>query len=57
MNKQLYNFIVEKQHHKYRRTIEIEFDKSMTPIERMTYRFEKMAEAETPMLLENEKIC
>ena len=57
MNKELYNFIVEKNHLKYRKEIEISFDKTMSPIERMTYRFEKMTEAETPVLLENEKIC
>ncbi len=57
MNKDLYNFIVDKKHHQYRKDIELTFDKSMSPIERMTYRFEKMAEAETPVLLENEKIC
>lgn len=57
MNRELYNFIIDKKHHKYRKEIELTFDKSMSPIERMTYRFEKMAEAETPILLENEKIC
>lgn len=57
MNKELYDFIVDKKHHQYRKEIEISFDKFMSPIERMTYRFEKMAEDETPVLLENEKIC
>ena len=57
MNKDLYNFIVDKKHHQYRKEIEISFDKNMSPIERMTYRFEKITEAETPVLLENEKIC
>ncbi len=57
MNKELYNFIVEKKHHRYRKEIELTFDKAMSPIERMTYRFEKLAAAENPVLLENEKIC
>ena len=41
MNKDLYDFIVDKKHHQYRKEIEITFDKNMSPIERMTYRFEK----------------
>ena len=57
MNKDLYNFIVDKKHHQCRKEIKISFDKNMSPIERMTYRFEKITEAETPVLLENEKIC
>lgn len=57
MNEQLYNFIIEKKHHKCRKDIELTFDKSMSPIERMTYRFEKLSAAETPVLLEGEKIC
>lgn len=57
MDKQLYNFIIEKKHHQYRKGIKLIFKKSMTPIERMTYRFEKLSAAETPVLLEGEKIC
>ena len=57
MNKMLYDFISTKQHHKYRRDIEMSFDKSLSPIERMTYRFETLSKAETPMLLNGEKIC
>lgn len=57
MNKELYDFIVEKKHHKYRKDVQLNFDKNMSPIERMTYRFESLCEAETPVLLENEKIC
>lgn len=58
MNKELlYNFIVTKQHHQYRKKVEINFDESLSPIERMTYRFEKLSEAETPVLLDGEKIC
>lgn len=57
MNKKLYNFILQKKHHQFRKEIELTFDKNMSPIERMTYRFEKIAEAEEPVLLENEKVC
>ena len=57
MDKNLYVYILNKKHHQYRKEIEITFDKSMSPVERMTYRFEKMCEAETPVILENEQIC
>ncbi len=57
MDKKLYNFIVDKKHHAYRKEIELTFDKGMSPIERMTCRFEAIAKAETPVLLEGEKIC
>ena len=54
--KKLYNYILNKEHHKFRKEISLEFDKGMTPVERMAYRFEKMCEAETPVILEGEKI-
>ena len=57
MNKMLYDFILTKQHHQYRKEIKISFDKSLSPIERMTYRFEILSKAETPVLLDGEKIC
>lgn len=57
MDRNLYEFVLNKEHHKYRKEIEITFDQSMTPIERMTYRFEQMAKAETPVILDNEQIC
>ena len=57
MNKELYNYIREKKHHKYRKEISLAFDKDMPPIERMTYRFEQLSKAETPVLLDGEKIC
>lgn len=55
--KELYNYILNKKHHKYRKEIEISFDKDMSPIERMAYRFEVISKAETPVILKNEKIC
>ncbi|MBQ7574353.1 MAG: pyruvate formate-lyase, partial [Clostridia bacterium] len=57
MDIKLYNYILEKKHHKFRQNIEIEFDENMSPIERMTYRFERLCEAETPVILEGEQIC
>lgn len=57
MNKELCNYIREKKHHKYRKEISLAFDKDMPPIERMTYRFEQLSKAETPVLLDGEKIC
>lgn len=57
MNKQVYDFISSKKHHKYRKEIKISFDESMSPVERMTFRFETLAAAETPVLIDGEKIC
>ncbi len=62
MNQELYKLITTKQHHKYRKDCTIDFakefsEKGVSPIERMTRRFEKLTELETPVILENEKIC
>lgn len=54
--KKLYDYILNKEHHKFRKEISLEFDKNMSPIERMTYRFEEMCKAEEPVILEGEKI-
>ena len=56
MDKNLYNYILNKEHHKFRKEIAIDFNKNMSPIERMTYRFEEMCKAETPVILDGEKI-
>ena len=62
MSKELLNYIVNREHHKYRK----EFDRNLaeefkaeglSPIERMTRRFEILTQAETPVLLPDEKIC
>lgn len=58
----LRDYIFDKQHHKYRRNIEVnlteEFETlGLDPIERMTRRFEFLMNAEMPIILENEKIC
>ena len=54
--KKLYDYILNKEHHKFRKEINLEFEKNMSPIERMTYRFEEMCKAETPVILDGEKI-
>ncbi len=55
--KQLYDYILNKEHHKFRKEIELEFDKNMSPIERMIYRFEEICKAETPVILKGEEIA
>ena len=64
MNKILYDFIVSRSHHTYRRDIpEIEnlaqeyAELGLSPIERMTRRFELLTSVETPVLLPEERIC
>ena len=57
MDRKLYQYILNKKHHQYRRKIDLTFDSKMSPIERMTYRFEKLCAAETPVILPGEQIC
>ena len=64
MSSELREFIIKREHHKYRRDIrEIcnlsEEYKSLglSPKERMTRRFELVAKHEMPILLPDEKIC
>ena len=64
MDKKLYNFIVEREHHKYRKdypeyaNISEEYAKEgLSPKERMARRFELLSKLETPVILEGEKIC
>lgn len=61
MDKKLFDFIVNKEHHALRHGVERdltnEFAKlALKPIERMTRRFEYMCEIEQPVILENEQI-
>ena len=53
----LKDYIINKKHHAFRKEISLEFDPSLSPIERMCYRFEKLCKAETPVILPDEKIC
>lgn len=64
MDKKLYDFIVNKEHHKYRKdffeyeNIAEDFKREgLSPKERMTRRFELFSKLETPVLLDGEKIC
>ena len=64
MYHKLYHYIVTKQHHQFRKN-HIEYDnladtyakENLTPIERMTRRFELLTKLETPILLDGERIC
>lgn len=56
MTDRLYNFVLHKEHHKYRTHAEISIDHSASPIERMTSRFEQMCALQTPVILPNEQI-
>ncbi len=61
MNKQLYDFIVNKKHHQFRHTVDWDLgreysEKKMSPIERMSDRFERMCREETPVILDGEQI-
>lgn len=53
----LKKYLLNKEHHKYRHEISIEFNKEMSAGERMAYRFEQLCKAETPVILPEEKIC
>lgn len=63
MNKELLDYIVSKKHHKYRQNdmtenLAEEYHRlGLSPVERMTRRFELLTERELPVLLPNEKIC
>jgi len=61
MNKQLYNFILDKKHHEYRHPLGINLcekysKEGLSPIERMADRFELLCKTETPVILEGEQI-
>lgn len=61
MDKKLYDFFVNKCHKKYRHPIDLDLKteyskKGLSPIDRMSDRFEKMCKAQTPHIFENEQI-
>lgn len=64
MNKSLYEYILNKKHHEFRRDFP-EYNnlaeqfaaEKLCPKERMTRRFELLTELEVPVILDNEKIC
>lgn len=62
MNKDFYDFIINKKHHAIRHTVDwdlakIYSEKGLTPIERMTDRFERLCHEEKAVIFEGEQIC
>lgn len=64
MSQILHRFLVERKHHAYRKdhpeTAHLAEEyraQGLTPIERMTRRFELLSSLETPVLLPDEQIC
>lgn len=62
MSNELLEYVTQKQHHKFRERCPIDFAaefsrNNVAPIERMTQRFEKLTQLQTPVILPNEKIC
>lgn len=53
----LKDYILKKEHHKFRKEITLGFNPALSPAERMCYRFEELCKAETPVILPDEKIC
>jgi len=61
MNRNLYNFILNKEHHQFRHTLnwnlaEEYAQNGLSPIERMTDRFTRLCDQEKAVILENEQI-
>ncbi len=61
MNKKLYDFILNKEHHKYRHEVSWDLaneysQKGLTPIERMSDRFTRLCGEEKAVILDGEQI-
>ena len=61
MNNNLYHYILDKKHHKYRRYVNWDLAteysaNKLSPIERMADRFERLCNAETAVILDSEQI-
>lgn len=61
MNKKVYDFFVNKEHHSFRRTVDWNLadeyaEKKLTPIERMADRFQRLCNEEKAVITENEQI-
>ncbi len=59
---ELLHYIVSKQHHKFRHAVDWDLAgeyaaKGLSPVERMTDRFERLIAEEKPVILPNEQIC
>ena len=62
MTTELLKYITDKQHHKFRKNCHVRFSKefskhNVSSIERMTERFERLMEMQTPVILPCELIC
>lgn len=58
----LLHYIISKQHHKFRHKVDWDLAeeysaRGLTPVERMTDRFERLSREEKPVILPDEKIC
>ena len=56
MDKKIYKFIINKEHHKFRHTVNWDLaeeyaSKQLSAIERMADRFERLCEEETAVIL------
>lgn len=61
MNRNLYNFILNKEHHKYRHSVDWDLaseyaKKGLSPVERMADRFTRLCDEEKAVILEKEQI-
>ena len=61
MNKELYGFVLNKEHHKYRHFVDWDLaaeysKKRLEPIERMTDRFTRLCDEEKAVILDGEQI-
>ena len=61
MDQKLFDFIVNKEHHQYRHTVDWHLAeeyaaRGLSPIERMADRFERLCREERPVILEGEQI-
>ena len=61
MNKLLYNFIINKEHHQFRHCVDWDLgaeysENGLSPVERMADRFERMCNEEKAVILPDEQI-
>ena len=61
MNKNLYNYILNKEHHQYRHSVDWDLAseysaKNLSPIDRMADRFTRLCEEEKAVILDGEQI-
>lgn len=61
MDKKLYEFIIKKEHHKFRHTVDWDLaseynEKNLSPISRMADRFERLCDEEQPVIFDGEQV-